>query len=87
MIEEARRTGFSMLDAAQAQADKAVAESEVTRRAENRAREILEAAQQEASAVRHGADDYARDVLASLEAVVGKALSQIEQGRTVLDRR
>jgi membrane protein involved in colicin uptake len=87
MIEDARRTGFGMLDAAQAQADKSVAESEITRRAEGRAREILEAAQQEAAAVRHGADDYARDVLTSLETVVAKALGQIEQGRTVLDRR
>jgi membrane protein involved in colicin uptake len=87
MIDEARRTGFSMLDAAQVQAESAVAESEITRRAEARAREILEAAQAEASAVRHGADDYARDVLTNLQNVVGKALGQIEQGRTVLDRR
>jgi membrane protein involved in colicin uptake len=87
MIEEARRTGFSMLDAAQAQAAKAVAESEISRQAESRAREILESAQQQANAVRHGADDYARDVLAKLEAVVGKALGQIEQGRSVLDKR
>ncbi len=87
MIDEARRTGFSMLDAAQAQADRAVAQSEITRRAEERAREILESAEQDGNSVRNGADNYARDVLANLEAVLGKALGQVAQGRTVLDRR
>ena len=87
MVEEARRTGFGMLDAAQAQAAKALAEHEITRRAEEKAREIVDAAEQEASAVRHGADNYARDVLTNIELVLGKALGQIEQGRSVLDRR
>lgn len=87
LVDDARRTGFNMLDAAQAQAVKAVAESEITKKAENRAQEIVEAAEQHAKAVRHGADDYARDVLSNLETVLGKALGQIEQGRSVLDRR
>jgi len=87
IIDEARRTGFSMLDAAQIQVEKAVAQSEITQKAQNRAREILDAAEQQAGAVRSGADDYARDVLANLELVLGKALGQIEQGRSVLDRR
>lgn len=87
MIDEARRTGFSMLDAAQAQVAKAIAENEITKGAQQRAREILEAVERDAGAVRNGADDYARDVLTNLEAVLGKALGQVEQGRSVLDRR
>ena len=87
IIDEARRTGFGMLDSAHAQVEQTLIESEVMRQAENRARETLESADQTAAAVRRGADDYARDVLANLEKVLGKALGQIEQGRSVLDRR
>ena len=87
IVEEARRTGFSMLDAAHAQAEKAVAQSEILREAETRAKAIITAAEQTSAAVRRGADDYARDVLKNLETSLGKALTQIEQGRAVLDRR
>ncbi len=87
MIEEARRTGFGMLDSAQAQAENAVSQSEITRAAENRARDILDSADQNARSVRNGADDYARDVLSNLEMALGRALGEIEQGRSVLDRR
>lgn len=87
MIEEARQTGFSMLDSAQMQATQAVAECEITRKAEKHAHEILMRAEEEANAIRVGADDYARDVLTNLETVMAKAMGQIQQGRTLLDRR
>ena len=87
MIEEARKTGFGMLDSAQMQAEQAVAECEITRKAEKQAHEMLIRAEEEANAIRYGADDYARDVLTNLETVIDKAMSQIQQGRTMLNKR
>lgn len=87
MIEDARRTGFGMLDAAQLQAEQAVADSEITARATAHGKQIRSEAEAEAAAIRAGADDYARDVLANLEMVLGKTLQQVQLGREHLNRR
>jgi len=82
----AQKAGEECLAAARAQAMQAVAESEVLRQAQETAQEIQARADAQAQAVRQGADDYARDVLANLEAVLGKAVVQIQCGRELLER-
>jgi hypothetical protein len=55
--------------------------------AQQRAGEILDAANQEAAEVRRGADEYAAGVLIRLEGECIKALTSIKRGIDMLDER
>ncbi len=83
---KAQQAGEEYIEAARAQAMELVADSEILRQAEGHAEEIRARAGEEARAIRQGADDYARDVLVSLEAVLGKTVTQIQRGRELLER-
>lgn len=84
--EQASKAGEEAIAEAKAQAVQLVADSEIVRQAQATAQDVQIRAEQEATAVRRGADDYARDVLANLENVLGKAITQIQRGREMLDR-
>jgi hypothetical protein len=62
-------------------------ERELVRMAQQRAREILDAATDEAAEVRRGADEYAAGVLIRLEGECIKALTSIKRGIDMLDER
>jgi cell division septum initiation protein DivIVA len=84
--EAARAAADQILAEARTQAVQMVSDSEIVRRAEIEARQIVDRAAQEAMTVRRGADDYARDMLGNLEAVLAKALGQVQHGREFMDQ-
>jgi len=56
-------------------------EREIFSRAQSRADTIIAEAQSAARDIRRGADEYADQVLASLDASLGKALAAVQKGR------
>jgi cell division septum initiation protein DivIVA len=59
-------------------------EREIISRAQSRADTIIADAQAAARDIRRGADEYADQVLASLDASLGKALAAVQKGRQTL---
>lgn len=84
-IEEARREGERIVAEARDRAVQLVQDNDIVQQAQVMAQDLLVRAEQESSGVRAGADDYARTVLVNLEAVLGKAVTQIQRGRELLD--
>lgn len=85
-LEEARIDAQRVIDQARASALQMTEQSEVVRMASAQAQEILRAAETEASEIRKGADEYARDVLANLEGIMGKAITTVQRGRQTLEK-
>jgi vacuolar-type H+-ATPase subunit H len=85
--ERAREEGDAIIARAQEQAAQMLEERELVRLAEQRAGEILDQANAEASEVRRGADEYAAGVLIRLEGECIKALTSIKRGIDMLDER
>jgi hypothetical protein len=86
IIEEAYAEARHVLDQARRQAAEMVEQTEVHRLAIAQAKEIIQRAEIEAAEIRRGADDYARDVLERLEAVMGKAIVTVQRGRETLEK-
>lgn len=95
-IAAANRSGEEIVDAARRHADELVAENEILRRAEADAEEMMHRSEAQAEEmraraatdgelVRSGADEYARDVLTTLETALSKAVVQIQRGRETLE--
>ena len=57
------------------------------RLAERQARQILDAAKQREREVRLGAEDYADEILSTLEVNLGKFLAAVQRGREQLAAR
>ncbi|MGK2348772.1 ATPase [Actinomyces sp. W5033] len=72
---------------AQEEAERLVAGETVVRLANDRADAIIASAEERASSLRHGADDYSDRSLAALEIELGKVLDQVRTGREVLAAR
>jgi len=85
IVEQARSEAGRIIEQARAQAAHMVDKSEVHEMAVAQAHEIVRRAETEASEIRKGADDYARDVLANIEGVMGKALVTVQRGREMLE--
>lgn len=81
--EEAERT----VARAQEQAAFLIGERGLTDAADAESRRILAQAEDDADAVRQGADEYAAGVLAALEAEVTRTLHGIERGLAMLEER
>jgi len=86
MLEEARAAAGEILTEAKQQAAQMIAEDAISQQARLEAQTLSHNAAQEAAGVRRGADDYARDVLGNLEAVLNKAASQVQRGREMLEK-
>jgi hypothetical protein len=87
ITERARDEGDAVVARAQEQAAQMLEERELVRMAQQRAGEILDAANNEAAEVRRGADEYAAGVLIRLEGECIKALTSIKRGIDMLDER
>ena len=87
IVDRARDEAATIVDRAREQAAFMIEERELTRGAEQRARQILEHASQEAVEIRRGADEYAAGVLVRLEGECIKALTSIKRGIDMLDHR
>ncbi len=81
MLAEARREADRMLAEARERVQHEVSQQEVVRQAEREAQDMLEAARQREREVRLGAEDYADEVLGTLEVNLGKFLSAVQRGR------
>ena len=86
-LTEAQRNAAELIAEAQAQAAQMVSDDQIVQQALVQAQDLKLRAEQEADAVRRGADDYARDVLTNLENVLGKTMTQIQRGRDMLERK
>ena len=87
ITERARDEGDAVIARAQEQAAQMLEERELVRMAQQRAGEILDAANADADEVRRGADEYAAGVLIRLEGECIKALTSIKRGIDMLDER
>jgi F0F1-type ATP synthase membrane subunit b/b' len=87
LLEQAREEAEQILARAQEQATYLIEERELTRQAEEMSDEIVRQAHAEGQEIRRGADDYAAEVLVSLEAEVNRTLKTIRHGLDLLDER
>lgn len=84
MLDEARSESDRIVKQAREEAEKMTSEEEVLKRAEQRGTEIMEDARRREREIRLGAEDYADDVLASLEENLGRLLEAVQRGRSQL---
>lgn len=84
-LESARAEANRIIESARHQAAAMIEKNEIVRMATAQAHEIIRSAETESSEIRKGADDYAKDVLANLENIMGKAISTVQRGRETLD--
>ena len=87
ITDRARDESDAIIARAQEQAAQMLEERELVRMAQQRAGEILDGANREATDVRRGADEYAAGVLIRLEGECIKALTSIKRGIDMLDER
>ena len=87
IIEKANEESGRISARAQEQAAYLIGEKGLTELAQAEGRRIVEEAQAAADGVRGGADQYAAQILSTLESEVRKALAGIEKGIDVLESR
>jgi cell division septum initiation protein DivIVA len=87
ILEKAGAEGQRIVSRAQEQAAFLISERGLTEAAAEESQRIVAEAQQAADEVRRGADDYALQMLESLEREMDQALAGIRKGLTVLDDR
>jgi len=87
MLAEAKQEAERVLTDAQERADRLASETEVVRLAEKNAQGIMEDARDRERDVRLGAEDYADEVLGTLEVNLGKFLQAVQRGRERLQGR
>ncbi|MGD9572154.1 MAG: ATPase [Thermoleophilia bacterium] len=87
MLAEAKREAERLVAEARDKAAQEASQQEVVKRADREAAEILEEARQREREVRLGAEDYADEVLGTLEVNLGKFLQAVQRGRERLQGR
>jgi len=87
IIEQATEEAGRIVGRAQEQAAFLIGERGLLELAEAEGRRIVDESHAAGDAVRAGADDYAIEILATLEAEVTRALAGIQKGMAVLDDR
>jgi hypothetical protein len=83
-LAKTRRDADDLLDAARARAERMVQRTEVVKAAEMRARQTIDAADDEARRLRLECEDYCDQKLASFEIVLERTLKTVAAGRTKL---
>src|ERR671916_853968 len=87
MLAEAKREAERLVGQAREQAAREASQQEVVRIAERQAQEILDEARRKEREIRLGAEDYADEILNTLEVNLGKFLSAVQRGREQLASR
>jgi hypothetical protein len=87
MLEEARHETARILEQAREERARLLGREEIEREAEQRAHKLLERAGTLEREIRLGAEDYAGDILASLETYLVKLAEAVERGRGQLGER
>jgi hypothetical protein len=83
-LVKTRRDADDILDAARARAERMVQRTEVVKAAELRARQTVDAADEEARRLRLECEDYCDQKLASFEIVLERTMKTVAAGRTKL---
>ena len=86
VIREAQEKAQSIVDEATSAHSQLVEQSEIVRQARTTASVVLREAEEKARKVRHGADGYAGQVLAELEARLSTALGSVRKGQEALNQ-
>lgn len=86
-LEEAQREAQKIIAEAQEKAKKLASESEIVKEAKRQAQEIIENARAKEREIRKAAEDYADEMLANLEANLGKLLAAVQRGRDRLQNK
>ncbi|MCL4472555.1 MAG: ATPase [Actinobacteria bacterium] len=81
MLAEAKTESDRIIKEANDQAERLVSEQEVVKMAERNAAQIMEDARAREREIRLGAEDYADEVLETLETNLGKFLAAVQRGR------
>jgi len=81
MLAEAKTESDRIVKEANEQADRLVSEEEVVKMAERNAAQIMEDARAREREIRLGAEDYADEVLETLETNLAKFLAAVKRGR------
>jgi hypothetical protein len=83
-LAKVQREADDILEEARMQAERMVQRTEVVRAAQQRARSTVEAAEAEARRLRHEAEDYCDQKLASFEIVLDRTIKTVQAGRARL---
>ncbi len=81
MVEEAEKEANRILEEARDRAQALAAEQEIVKLAESQAAEILDNARAREREIRLGAEDYADEILKTLETNLEKFISAVQRGR------
>lgn len=81
MLAEAKREADRIVNEAREHAAREVSQQEIVRKAEREAESVIEDARMREREVRLGAEDYADEVLGTLEVNLGKFLEAVRRGR------
>ncbi len=87
MLAEAKREAERIVKEARDQQARLVANEEIARQAERAAEEIVEEAREREREIRLGAEDFADDILSTLEVNLQKFLQAVQRGRDRLSGR
>ena len=87
MLAEAKREAERIVKEAKDQQQRLVSQEEITKQAERQAEEIVEDARAREREIRLGAEDYADEILNTLEVNLQKFLAAVQRGRDRLAGR
>jgi hypothetical protein len=87
MLAEAKREAERLVNEAREQAAHEASQQEIVKLAERQAAELITEAKRREREVRLGAEDYADDILSTLEVNLGKFLAAVQRGREQLQQR
>jgi vacuolar-type H+-ATPase subunit H len=83
-VAEKQREADALLEEVRVQAERMVQRTEIVRQANHVAQRILDDANEEARRLRHEAEDYADQKLASFEIVLDRTMKTVQAGREKL---
>jgi vacuolar-type H+-ATPase subunit H len=83
-LDKMQREGDDILEAARIRAERMVQRTEIVREAQHTARRTVEDAREEARRLRHEAEDYCDQKLASFEIVLERTIKTVHAGREKL---
>jgi cell division septum initiation protein DivIVA len=87
MLAEAKREAERIVKEARERQDRLISNEEVMKSAERTAEDIIEEAQAREREIRLGAEDYADEILNTLEVNLTKFIAAIQRGREQMQRR
>src|SRR6516164_3941287 len=81
MLAEAKREAERIVKEARERQERMVSEEEITKQAERAAEDIIEDARAREREIRLGAEDYADEILNTLEVNLSKFIAAVQRGR------